>query len=90
MPKFDHQIDSATTTTKELLHCQADIARDLTEQCWRNVAAPVEGHGRAATIRVSVLAMRPALTSFDEAQSFKQRHYFAWLEDWQRARHYAT
>jgi hypothetical protein len=50
----------------------------------------VEGHGRAATIRVSVLAMRPALTSFDEVQSFKQRHYFAWLEDWQRARHYVT
>ena len=46
--------------------------------------------GRAAAIRVSVLAMGPALAGFDEAEPFKQRRDLAGLENWQRARHYAT
>jgi hypothetical protein len=32
----------------------------------------------------------PALTGFDEAESFKQRRDLAGLENWQRACHYAT
>ena len=32
----------------------------------------------------------PSLTDFDETQSFKQRDHLAWLENWERARHYAT
>ena len=50
----------------------------------------MERYGRAAAIRVSVLAMGPALASFDEAESFKQRRDLAGRENWQRARHYAT
>ncbi len=88
MPEFDRRMDSATT--KQLLHRQAEIARDLAEQCWGNIAATVKGHGRAAAVCVSILAMRPPLTGLNEAQSFKQRCYLAWLENWQRARHYAT
>jgi hypothetical protein len=45
---------------------------------------------RAAAIRVSVLAMGPTLTGFNEAQPFKQRCDLAWLENGQRARHYPT
>jgi hypothetical protein len=75
---------------KEFLYRQADIARDLSEQRGRNVSAAVERYGRAAAIRVSVLAMGPAPTGFDEAESFKQRRGLAGLENWQRARHYAT
>jgi hypothetical protein len=88
MPEFDRRVDSAAT--KQLLHCQADIARDLAEQCWGNIAATVTWHRRAAAVRVPVLPMRPALTGLSEAESFKQRRYLAGLENWQRARHYAT
>jgi hypothetical protein len=77
---FDRRIDSAAP--EEFLYSQAGIARDLSEQRGRN--------GRAAAIRVSVLAMGPALTGFDEAESFKQRRDLAGLENWQRACHYAT
>jgi hypothetical protein len=85
---FDRRVDSAAP--KELLHSQADIARDLSEERGRNVSAAVERYGRAAAIRVSVLAMGPALTGFYEAESFKQRRDLAGLENWQRARHYST
>jgi hypothetical protein len=50
----------------------------------------MKGHGRAAAIRVSILAMGSTLTDFDEAESFKQRRNLAGLENWQRPRHYAT
>jgi hypothetical protein len=79
-----------SATTKQLLDRQADIARDLAEERWRNVAATMEGYGSAAAVRMTVLTVRPALTGFDETQPFKQRRYLAWLENWQRARHYAT
>jgi hypothetical protein len=72
---FDRWIDSAAP--KEFLHCQADIARDLSEQRGRNVSAAVERYGRAAAICVSILAMGPALAGFDEAESFKQRRDLA-------------
>jgi hypothetical protein len=85
---FDRRIDSAAP--KEFLHSQANIARDLSEQRGRNISAAVEGYGCAAAIRVSVLAMGPALAGFDEAESFKQRRNLAGLEHWQRPRHYAT
>jgi hypothetical protein len=77
---FDRRIDSAAP--KEFLHGRADIARDLSEQRGRNVPAAMEGHGCAAAIRVSILAMGPTLKGFDEAESFKQRRDLAGLEDW--------
>jgi len=50
----------------------------------------MERYSRTAPVRMSVLAMRPTLTDFDETQPFKQRDHLAWPEDWERARHYAT
>jgi hypothetical protein len=85
---FDRRTDSAAP--KKLLHGQADIARDLSEQRGRNVPAAMKGHGRAAAIRVSILAMGSTLTDFHEAESFKQRRNLAGLENWRRPRHYAT
>jgi hypothetical protein len=82
--------DGCSATTKQLFHRQADIARDPPQQCWGNIAATVEWDSRAAAVCVPVLAMRPALPGFNEAQSFKQRRYLTWLENWQRARHYST
>jgi len=79
-----------SATAKQLLHRHADIARDLPQQRWRNVATTMEGHSRPAPIGVPVLAMRPTLPDFDETQPLKQRDPLAWLEDWKRARHYAT
>jgi hypothetical protein len=76
---FDRRIDSAAP--KELFDSQADIARDLSEQRGRNVSTAVKRYGRAATIRVSVLTMGPALTGFDEAESFEQCRDLAGLEN---------
>jgi len=85
---FDRRTDSAVP--KKLLHRQADIARDPSEQRGRNVPVAMEGHGRAAAIRVSILAMGSTLTDLDEAESFKERRNLARLENWQRPCHYAT
>jgi hypothetical protein len=80
----------SSATTKQLLHLQADITRDPAKQRGGNIAAPVEWYRRAATVGVPVLTVRAPLTGLDEAESFKQRRYLAWLENRQRTRHYAT
>ena len=88
MPEFDRRVDLQRRPSNS--STVSPTSRDLAKQCRRNIAATVKWYGRAAAIRVSVLAMGPALTSLNEAQSFKQRRNLAWLENGQRARHYAT
>jgi hypothetical protein len=46
----------------------------MSRPSWKGTVVPV--------IRVSILAMGPALAGFDEAESFKQRRDLAGLESW--------
>jgi len=53
----------------ELLDAHADVARNDTEQAWRDVPASVIRNGGCPTVGVSELLVRAALPDFEESEA---------------------
>lgn len=58
-----------------------DIAADLTQQNWRDVATSVHWDRGGAPVWMTKLFVRPALSYFQEAQSLEARDDLARLEN---------
>jgi len=53
---------------QKILGCKSNIFDDLPQQKWRDIAIAVKWNTRAASVLMSELFMRSALTNFNESQ----------------------
>src|SRR5580704_19320087 len=66
----------------KFLCSHSDVFGYLPQKHRRNVATRVKWDRRSATVSMPELAMRTALSHFDEAESFQNSNDIARLEDW--------
>ena len=71
----------AASATKEFLHAEPDISRDLAQKCWRYVTAGMKWNSGTSPIRVAILSVRSRLADFLEPEPPEQPRDFTWLED---------
>ena len=77
-------VDAPSLSSAALKHRfdgEALVAGDLVQQDRRDVAHFVKGNGRAASVCVAKLLVRPALSDFDEAERTMRRDNLAGLQD---------
>ncbi len=67
-----------STMSEELLNGESNVFGDLPEQNRRDVATFVKWDSSAATIRMTILAVRTALPYFDKSQPFENRRHLSW------------
>lgn len=72
------------------MHVQTDVARNLPEQRWGDVAAGVKRDCCFAPIGMTVLSVGAALSDFLEAEREKESGGLSGLEDGDRPYVYAT
>jgi hypothetical protein len=72
---------AALTVPEKFFNRQPDVARNLPQQRWGNVATFMHGNGRSASVGVTILNVRTALANGIKTQAFKQPAYFDRLED---------
>ena len=66
---------------EEVVHGKSDVFRNLAQQCRRDIAPLMKGHGRATTVGVPKLSVRSALPDFGKPQLPEKRHDLAGLQD---------
>jgi len=54
---------------EKLVDVQPDIASNLSQQDWRDIAAFVERYGRASPVGMTILLVRASLPDFGESQT---------------------
>lgn len=69
----------------EVTDIDLDVATDLSEETWGNIAALMHRHGGHTPIGVAELFVRASLPDFNEAQPYKPSYDFPRLEDGNRA-----
>jgi len=70
-----------STSSEEFFHGQLDIAQNLSEKYWRNIAARMEGNGCVPSIGMSELFVRAFLTYFDKPQLLQRGNNLPGLQD---------
>ncbi len=79
----------ALLTSDEFLDRETDVAGDLPQQGWGDVAAGVQRDRSAAPVRVPKLRVRAALPDLHEAAALQQSQHLARLQDGRLAPHEA-
>jgi hypothetical protein len=83
-PRFRRQSVRPLPVSEQLVHGQADVARDLPQQRRRNIATRMKRYGGAA-IRMTILTVGTALSGEGEAAPLQQSRDLAGLQDWDGA-----
>ena len=61
----------STQIPGKFLRGQSDILDNLSEKKRRNVSTRMKGNSRSATVSMTILLVRTALTDLDEPKSFR-------------------
>jgi hypothetical protein len=66
---------------EEFFDREFDIFGNLSQKDRGDIPPTVEGYGRATSIGMAELFMRPSLSDFVEAKSLEHTDDFPWLQD---------
>ncbi len=75
---------SLSPVCQKFFHVQPDVAGNFPKEGGRNITTGMKRDGGPATVRMTVLPVRTALTDFLEAKGQQKPGDLPWLEDGNR------